>query len=71
MQGLEDKGGEEKEKDSAEELFSYGPLLNLLYYILCMSVESRFYELRYSEGEMSVAFLKYFPMKLWLGKFSF
>lgn len=33
MQGLEDKGGEEKEKDSAEELFSYGPPLNLLLYI--------------------------------------
>lgn len=35
MQGLEDKGGEEKEKDSAEELFSYGPPLNLytIYYV--------------------------------------
>lgn len=34
--GFGDNGGEEKEKDSAEESFSYGPPLNLLYYILYM-----------------------------------
>lgn len=38
MQGVEIMGGG-KEKDSAEELFSYGPPLNLLLYIICVSVK--------------------------------